>query len=175
MAALGIDCDRLISCVVILSQTMLVVPFCTIFLLSHWGFIFIADYMAVRFHRPGFDAPDYCPINQRFQLACLMKRAVPEIFLLLWNKNLHSSLRSVVFFIPRPNISFSRLTLFGCQASETDGDIQIKKRRTMKTNNNISNRRGRASSFRFNQIKKTILWLVGIIGAIVGLTLWAFL
>lgn len=85
-AALGIDCDRLTSCVVILSQTMLVVPFCTIFLLSHWGFIFIADYVAVRFHRPGFDAPDYCPINQRFQLACLMKRAAPEIFLLLWNE-----------------------------------------------------------------------------------------
>ena len=33
-AALGIDCDRLTSGVVILSQTMLVVPFCTIFRLS---------------------------------------------------------------------------------------------------------------------------------------------
>lgn len=44
-------------------------------------------------------------------------------------KNLHSSLRSVVFFQPRPNISLLRLTPFGCQASETDGDIQIKKRR----------------------------------------------
>lgn len=49
MAALGIDCDRLTSGVVILSQTMVVVPFCTIFLLSHWGFIIIADYAAVRF------------------------------------------------------------------------------------------------------------------------------
>lgn len=36
---------------------------------------------------------------------------------------------ALVFFIPRPNISFPHLTLFGCQASETDGDIQIKKRR----------------------------------------------
>ncbi len=86
MAALGIDCDRLTSCVVILSQTMLVVPFGTIFLLSHWGFIIIADYAAVRFHRHGVDAPDYCPINQRFLLACLMKRVAPEIFFLLWNE-----------------------------------------------------------------------------------------
>lgn len=92
-------------------------------------FVFITDYVAVRFHRPGFDAPDFCPINQRFQLACLMKRAAPEIFFCFGMKNLHNSLRSVVFFLPRPNISCLRLTLFGCQASETDGDIQIKKRR----------------------------------------------
>lgn len=44
-------------------------------------------------------------------------------------KNLHSSPRSVVFFHPRPNISLQRLMPFGYQASETDGDIQIKKRR----------------------------------------------
>lgn len=45
----------------------------------------------------------------------------------------------------------------------------------MKTNSHI-NSQGKASSLRFNQIKRTILWLVaGIIGAIVGLTLWAFL
>ena len=30
------------------------------------------------------DAPAYCPINQRFQLACLCKRVAPEIFFLLW-------------------------------------------------------------------------------------------
>lgn len=44
----------------------------------------------------------------------------------------------------------------------------------MKTNSHI-NSQGEASSLRFNQIKKTILWLAGIIVAIVGLTLWAFL
>lgn len=45
----------------------------------------------------------------------------------------------------------------------------------MKTNSHI-NSQGKASSLRFNQIKRTILWLVaGIIGAIVSLTLWAFL
>lgn len=43
-----------------------------------------------------------------------------------------------------------------------------------KTNSHI-NSQGKASSLRFNQIKKVILWLVGIIGAIIGLTLWAFL
>lgn len=44
----------------------------------------------------------------------------------------------------------------------------------MKKNSHI-NSQGKASSLRFNQIKKAILWLAGIIGAIVGLTLWAFL
>ena len=45
----------------------------------------------------------------------------------------------------------------------------------MKTNNNISNRRGRASISSLNRIKRVILWLVGIIGAILGLVLWVFL
>ena len=45
----------------------------------------------------------------------------------------------------------------------------------MKTNNNISNRRGRASISSLNRIKKALLWVVGIIGAILGLVLWAFL
>lgn len=45
----------------------------------------------------------------------------------------------------------------------------------MKTNNNISNRRGRASISSFNRIKRALLWLVGIIGAILGLVLWVFL
>lgn len=44
----------------------------------------------------------------------------------------------------------------------------------MKTNSHI-NSQGKASSLRFYQIKRTILWLAGIIGAIIGLTLWAFL
>ncbi len=44
----------------------------------------------------------------------------------------------------------------------------------MKTNSHI-NSQGKASSLRFNQIKRTILWLAGIFGAIIGLTLWAFL
>ena len=44
----------------------------------------------------------------------------------------------------------------------------------MKTNSHI-NSQGKASSLRFNQIKRTISWLAGIIGAIIGLTLWAFL
>jgi hypothetical protein len=46
--------------------------------------IFKLDYLAARFHRSGVDAPAYCPINQRFQLACLCKRVEPEIFFLLW-------------------------------------------------------------------------------------------
>lgn len=51
----------------------------------------------------------------------------------------------------------------------------IKKCRTMKTNNNISNRRGRASISSLNRIKRVILWLVGIISAILGLVLRVFL
>lgn len=45
----------------------------------------------------------------------------------------------------------------------------------MKTNNNISNRRGRASISSLNRIKRVLLWLVGVIGAILGLVLWVFL
>lgn len=45
----------------------------------------------------------------------------------------------------------------------------------MKTNNNISNRRGRASISNLNRIKRVLLWLVGVIGAILGLVLWGFI
>lgn len=45
----------------------------------------------------------------------------------------------------------------------------------MKTNNNISIRRGKASISSLNRIKRVLLWVVGIIGAILGLVLWAFL
>lgn len=45
----------------------------------------------------------------------------------------------------------------------------------MKTNNNISNRRGRASISSLNRIKRVLLWLVGAIGVILGLVLWVFL
>ena len=45
----------------------------------------------------------------------------------------------------------------------------------MKTNNNISNRRGRASISSLNRIKRVLLWLAGAIGAILGLVLWVFL
>ncbi len=44
----------------------------------------------------------------------------------------------------------------------------------MKTNSHIKSQ-SEAQSLRFNQIKRVILWLAGIIGAIIGLTLWAFL
>ena len=45
----------------------------------------------------------------------------------------------------------------------------------MKTNNNISNRRGRASISSLNRIKRVLLWLVGFVGAILGLVLWGFI
>ncbi len=45
----------------------------------------------------------------------------------------------------------------------------------MKTNNNISNSRGKTSTSGFNQIKKVIKVLVILIGLIVGLVLWVFL
>ena len=45
----------------------------------------------------------------------------------------------------------------------------------MKTNNNISIRQGKASISSLNRIKRVLLWVVGIIGAILGLVLWAFL
>lgn len=54
-------------------------------------------------------------------------------------------------------------------------DIQIKKCRTMKTNNNISYSRGRTSTSGFNQIKKVVKVLVILIGSIIGLVLWVFI
>lgn len=44
----------------------------------------------------------------------------------------------------------------------------------MKTNSHI-NSQGKSFKPQVQPNKKTILWLVGIIGAIIGLTLWAFL
>lgn len=44
-----------------------------------------------------------------------------------------------------------------------------------KTNNKISIRQGKASISSLNRIKRVLLWVVGIIGAILGLVLWAFL
>lgn len=45
----------------------------------------------------------------------------------------------------------------------------------MKTNNNISYRRGRTSTSGFNQIKKVVKVLVILIGSIIGLVLWVFI
>lgn len=42
----------------------------------------------------------------------------------------------------------------------------------MKTNNNISNSRGKTS---FNQIKKVVKVLVILIGSTIGLLLWVFI
>lgn len=52
--------------------------------------------------------------------------------------------------------------------SERFAAPQLSNRR--KTNSHI-NSQGKDSSLRLNQIKRTILWLTGIIGAIIGLTL----
>ena len=54
-------------------------------------------------------------------------------------------------------------------------DIQIKKCRTMKTNNNISNSRGKTSTSGFNQIKKVVKVSVILIGSTIGLALWVFI
>ena len=45
----------------------------------------------------------------------------------------------------------------------------------MKTNNNISNSRGRTSTSGFNQIKKVVKVLVILIGSTIGLVLWVFI
>ena len=45
----------------------------------------------------------------------------------------------------------------------------------MKTNNNISNSRGKTSTSGFNQIKKVVKVLVILIGSTIGLVLWVFL
>ena len=45
----------------------------------------------------------------------------------------------------------------------------------MKTNNNISVRRGKASISSLNRIKKVAKWVAILIGSIIGLVLWAFI
>ncbi len=45
----------------------------------------------------------------------------------------------------------------------------------MKTNNNISNSRGRTSTSGFTQIKKVVKVLVILIGSTIGLVLWVFI
>ena len=45
----------------------------------------------------------------------------------------------------------------------------------MKTNNNISVRRGKASISSLNHIKKVAKWIAVLIGSIIGLVLWAFI
>lgn len=82
----------------------------------------------------------------------------------------------LVFSRQRANSPFCLRTRPYQRASKTSiVDRRIKKCRTMKTNNNISIRRGRASISSLNRIKRVLLWAVGIIGAILGLVLWVFL
>ena len=45
----------------------------------------------------------------------------------------------------------------------------------MKTNNNISNSRGKTSTSGFNQIKKVVKVLVILFGSAIGLVLWVFI
>lgn len=45
----------------------------------------------------------------------------------------------------------------------------------MKTNNNISNSRGKTSTSGFNQIKKVVKVLVILIGSTIELVLWVFI
>ncbi|MBD5359082.1 MAG: hypothetical protein HDR88_19165 [Bacteroides sp.] len=45
----------------------------------------------------------------------------------------------------------------------------------MKTNNNISVRRGKASISSLNRIKRVAKWIAILIGSIIGLALWAFI
>ena len=45
----------------------------------------------------------------------------------------------------------------------------------MKTNNNISVRRGKASISSLNRIKRVAKWIAVIIGSIIGMVLWAFI
>lgn len=45
----------------------------------------------------------------------------------------------------------------------------------MKTDNDISVKRGKASFSSLNRIKRVLLWLAGIIGATLALMLWMFI
>lgn len=121
-------------------------------------------------------------------LARIYKRAEQSYSFAFWLKNLQTQngicLRKLrqyfilhSYFSVKGRTALLCLRTLSCQrASKTSiVDRRIKKCRTMKTNNNISNRRGRASISSLNRIKRVLFWLVGIIGAILGLVLWVFL
>ena len=113
-------------------------------------------------------------INSEVWLARIKKRAEQGYSFAFWLKNLQTY---GSYFSTKGRTALLCLHTRSCQrASKTSiVDRRIKKCRTMKTNNNISIRRDRASISSLNRIKRVLLWAVGIIGAILGLVLWVFL
>ena len=133
------------------------------------------EYAVIRFHRHGVLAPDYAILStQEALLARIQERAEQGYSFAFWLKNLQTY---GSYFSAKGRTALLYLRTQPCQrASKTSiVDRRIKKCRTMKTNNNISIRRGRAAISSLNRIKRVLLWAVGIIGAILGLVLWVFL
>jgi len=146
----------------------------SVLILQNYHFFtgFQCQYAVIRFHRCGVLAPDYAILStQEALLARIKKRVEQGYSFAFWLKNLQTY---GLHFSAKGRTALLCLRTLPCQrASKTSiVDRRIKKCRTMKTNNNISNRRGRASISSLNRIKRVLLWAVGIIGAILGLVLW---
>ena len=140
------------------------------------GFQF--QYAVIRFHRHGVLAPDYAILStQEALLARIQKRTEQGYSFAFWLKNLQTFPLVGSYFSAKGQTALLCFRTRPCQrASKTSiVDRRIKKCRTMKTTNNISIRRGRASFSSLNRIKRGLLWAVRIIGAILGLVLWMFL
>lgn len=132
----------------------------------------------VRFHRGVNLAPVLCSQYDLGSSACSELRTCGEgiFYILSAKKSPDLPLVSSYFFTEgRTSLYFLRTGRIQRASKTSIVDRRIKKCRTMKTNNNISIRRGRASISSLNRIKRVLLWAVGIIGAILGLVLWVFL
>ena len=136
------------------------------------------QYVDVRFHRRGVFAPVYCrTIN--YGSDCLLgplNVSGRDILFPSAEKISRPPCGQLVFFLSRANIPFAPDTEVVQRASKTSiVDRRIKKCRTMKTDNNISDRRGKASISSLNRIKRVARVLILIIASTIGLVLWIFI
>lgn len=147
------------------------------------------QYAVIRFHRRGTYLQFHCTFNnQIFNLLALANVCAPGYSFAFWLKNLQTqnyvfasassgeySFCTRIFKPKGEHPSVVTHALWVSSKLKPMVDIQIKKCRTMKTNNNISDSRGRTSTSGFNQIKKVVKVLVILIGSVIGLVLWVFL
>ena len=115
----------------------------------------------------------YCLINNDFQLACQWGTCGAGDILMPFDwKISRPPVGRLVFFRQRRTSPQFTTRLVGVKQAKTDGDIQIKKVATMKTNSHIKGQ-SEAQSLRFNQIKRVAKVVAIIIGAIIGTLVWA--
>ena len=119
----------------------------------------------------------HCNTNKQISICSVGLTCVARGYsFAFWLKNLQTSRWSARIFPSKgEHPSDASHALWVSSKLKPMVDIQIKKCRTMKTNNNISNSRGKTSTSGFNQIKKVVKVLVILIGSTIELVLWVFI